>query len=203
MPDFSGRDKQRIVNTVQSVERMVADNSGRGPMHYLEQGLSWYRLTEEFDPDTHEAVANPGKWLPDDNDNDGQLTAEITTCTVRDTTEQCGAGEGDWVLCRPIGSRNGTVLEIVSAGKGLAKRCKCQLTGALTAATASCTVDTVTPTDGGQNPVANSTSATLTAHIQLNPSSSGGYAGADNTVCYIELHEDDGYWWIYDMPCSA
>jgi hypothetical protein len=86
----------------------------------------------------------------------------------------------------------------------VAKRCKCQLTAALTATTSSCTVDNITPTDGGQNPVLNTSATyTLTVYIQLNPSSSGGFAGADNTWCYIEWHEDDDKWYIYEMPCGA
>lgn len=101
-----------------------------------------------------------------------------------------------WVTPGPGGN------PVIVCGKGLAKRCKCQLTATLTATTASCTVDNVTATDSGQSPTASS-STTMTVYIQLNPSSSGGYAGADNTVCYIEWHEDDDKWYIYDMPCSA
>ena len=93
--------------------------------------------------------------------------------------------------------------ETIVVGLGQAKECTCQLTGALTATTSSCTVDTVIPTDGGQNPVSNSTSATMTVYIRLNPSSSGGYAGADNTVAKIKWSEVDEKYYIEDMPCAA
>ncbi|MFA5752626.1 MAG: hypothetical protein WC910_06125 [Bacteroidales bacterium] len=85
-----------------------------------------------------------------------------------------------------------------------AKRCKCQIddAGGIEATDASINVDNVTPTDGGQSPVASS-STDLTVYIQLNPSNSGGFTGADNTVCYIEWHEDDDKWYIYEMPCAA
>ncbi len=157
-----------------------------------------------------------------------QDTGELVKCLYNSGTpavgELWGPTEGQWYLSKGStgnGDSNTTktradwgiiVTGIVDSTNkilsgrqvpyGMAKRCKCQLAGAVVATDSTRTVDNVVATSLGWAPVA-STSDTITAHIQLNPSSSGGYAGADNTVAYIEFHDDDGYWWIYDMPCSA
>lgn len=85
---------------------------------------------------------------------------------------------------------------------GMAKRCNAKLTAAITATTATVDVDTVVATSVGWAPVSSS-SDVINAHIRLNPTSGGGWVGADNTDCGIEYHEDDSYWWIYDMACAS
>lgn len=86
---------------------------------------------------------------------------------------------------------------------GMAKRCKCSIkdAGGLASTDSSIVVDNVVATDGGQSPTASS-SDELTVYQQLNPSSDGGFSGADNTVAQIDWHEDDDKWYIYDMPCE-
>ena len=116
--------------------------------------------------------------------------------------DNMGEGQnGSWGIVRysPLSGR----LEIVNLHEQ-AKRCKCLSYGATTDTLSSFTVDNIAPTDGGLNPV-NSTGdgVILTVYIQLNPSSNGGVKMADNTVCFIEWHEDDDKWYFYDAPCDS
>lgn len=101
-----------------------------------------------------------------------------------------------WTMKGPDGK------EHIVVGKGLAKRCHCQLNASLAATDSSATVKNVAPTDGGQSPVA---SGTLTVTNMRNPSGGGGFAGAVDTYCCIEHMEGSGAgsWYIYDMPCAS
>jgi hypothetical protein len=75
--------------------------------------LAWYKLTENIgDTVAGDASANPGVW---DMTGWGSLTADTgTTITVTDTLgTRTGQGNGKWALCRPVGSENGTVLEVL------------------------------------------------------------------------------------------
>lgn len=111
----------------------------------------------------------------------------------------------DWgVIVAGIKDSTNKILVGKQVPYGMAKRCKCQIDNGsgILATDATINVDTVTSIDMGWAPVS-AAADHIEAHIQLNPSNTGGYVGVDNTVCYIQFHEDDGYWWIYDMPCTA
>jgi hypothetical protein len=142
---------------------------------------------------------------------DGTIIDESTPWTIEVTDtigdkravgkDDAGAGnDGALGLAEVLGDGTAAIKQIHQR----AKRCKCQIddAGGIEATDSSINVDNVTPTDGGMSPVTSS-SSDLTVYIQLNPSSSGGFSGADNTVCYIEWHEDDDKWYIYEMPCAA
>ena len=121
MPKFSQASCDRISRVVQRFEADFADNTGPdgGHVGVSQPWLQWYELTTAFDPTTHEADAHPVRWLAPANSGNGEYTADTSvTRTVRDTTQQSGAGVGDWVLCRPIGSTNGTVWEVVGLPAG-------------------------------------------------------------------------------------
>jgi hypothetical protein len=184
---------------------VIRDKSGRWIAAQSGSSLTPGFLYDDAVPDAtginmHPAKIESGSWVAD-TDADKILVDNTHPGTFRGYGSNHSGFSATtaakvWVTPGPGGN------PVIVCGKGLAKRCKCQLTATLTATTASCTVDNVTATDSGQSPTASS-STTMTVYIQLNPSSSGGYAGADNTVCYIEWHEDDDKWYIYDMPCSA
>ena len=72
----------------------------------------WFKLTEDLgDTTAHQASANIGVWS---TSGDGSLSADTGhEHTVTDTLGTRTGGSGKWVLCRPIGSANGTVWEIV------------------------------------------------------------------------------------------
>ena len=284
MQVYSAQARERIGRVVRDYEANSADGTTQQPKHFGGQLWSWWVLTEPLDADTHEAKAHPLEWYVKGNSGDGEYEQDISFYMVRDTLENSGATAGSIVLCRPIGSENGTVLEIVvgpklipimlktsltpggtadayptepdgtiideelywevsdlsgdlrapgkddvdsgdgDGAKGLvemvgdgtlaivriqqqAKRCKCSIddAGGIEDTDSSINVDNVKPTDGGLSPLddPDDTAEDMTVYIQLNPSSSGGFTGADNTVCYIEWHEDDDKYYIYEMPCSA
>jgi len=79
--------------------------------------------------------------------------------------------------------------EHIVCGKGLAKRCSAALTANAAPGATNVTVDTVVVLDGGQLPVANSTSATI-ANCVMPPEASA----LDNATCIIEWAETAGVW---------
>jgi hypothetical protein len=103
--------------------------------------------------------------------------------------DTAGSGKGAAGLARMNSAGD---YEIVQCQE-VARSCMCQLTAAQTGSDASFSVDTITPRDGGQLPVANSTSATLTAY------NVPACAGADNSPARIDFNETSGHWevqWI-------
>jgi len=113
MPAFNPKAVERIRNVVKYVEGNVPGLTKQAPRQVESLPWNWWVLTEDLDSDTHEAAANPLEWYVSRNDGDGEYSQDISTFKVRDTLENSGAVAGDIVLCRPIGSENGTVLEIV------------------------------------------------------------------------------------------
>lgn len=79
---------------------------------------------------------------------------------------------------------------VIVCGVGQSKRCSAALT-ADAGPGASVTVDTVVPLDGGQNPVANSTSATIASCTMP-----WAARALDNAPCEIEWDEDADAWKI-------
>ena len=266
----------RIDRVVRAVEANFDDATTKYPKFLATQPWLWWVLIENLDPDTHEAPANPLEWYVKENDGDGEYVQDISVYKVRDTLKNSGAVAGSIVLCRPIGSENGTVWEIVlcpgptpfmlktsltpggtadayptepdgtilneawyitvtdtigdkrARGKddvaegdgpgalGLAevlgdgtvaiveiqqqtKRCSAALT-ADAGPGASVTVDTVVPLDGGQNPVNDSTSATIASCVM--PAAD---RALDNAACIIEWNETADTWkitWVHNQTRS-
>ncbi len=117
MPEFDSKSCDRIAATVLRVEGHFTDESSPGG-HPFDGGaqLEWFQLTSGFSGSPREADANPGKWSASADSGKGELTADTeVTRKVRDTTGGSAAGTGQWVLCRAIGSVNGTVWEVVNA----------------------------------------------------------------------------------------
>ena len=113
MPILNQQSIDRIAGVVRTVETRFEDATVPDAQSDS-QDLRWFKLTEPLDADAFTARANPGRWNATANDGDGEMTDEDDYAqTVLDTTHSSGATKGDWVLCRPIGSTNGAVWEIV------------------------------------------------------------------------------------------
>jgi hypothetical protein len=114
MPRLSQGSIDRIGAVVKTVETQFADlGTDRTRTLHVDQ-FRWMQLTEEFDATTWLADANPGIWSPADNSGDGEMLADIVVShIVCDSTRTSRAHTGDWVLCRPLGTANGPVWEIV------------------------------------------------------------------------------------------
>lgn len=134
-----------------------------------------YRLT--FDSDG--AVEDP------DYANDSTFEVVDVSNSMRALGYQdTAAGEpGARGLCVEVGGH-----WVIVQMQEQAKLCTCKLTAAKTGSDASFLVDTIVPIDGGQNPVANSTSATVTAYNVR------ACAGADNADALIVWNETTDHW---------
>ena len=109
MPSFNDDAVERIRQVVRYVEANVADNVGTHHLNSDDDPLVWMKLTTAINTTTGVANANPGVWSSAGN---GSLSADTNTNRqIRDTTNGCKATNGSWVICRPIGSDNGTVWE--------------------------------------------------------------------------------------------
>lgn len=116
MPRFDQNACDRIAEVVRRFEATYDDLGGPGGPNPGADNLRWYQLTEDLDSETHEAAANPGRWTASGDGGKGSLAADTSiTRTVRDTLGDKTADAGDWLLCRPLGSANGMVWEIVTS----------------------------------------------------------------------------------------
>jgi len=114
MPSFDRDACQRIAAVVRAVEQHFRDLGIPLDTSLADSPLRWFLLVTALDPDTHEAEARFGVWDATADSGAGALAADVfMTTTVRDTTGQMALGEGAWVICRAIGSDNGTVWEIL------------------------------------------------------------------------------------------
>lgn len=115
MPEFTKRGRERIHAVVRTVEATGQDARTRPITSYTPQSLRWFMVSVAIDPDTHEGEGYIGEWSASADDGAGELSRSVfKSYTIRDTTGQCSAAEGEWVLCRPIGSLDGNVWEILS-----------------------------------------------------------------------------------------
>ena len=193
MPIYNAQAHERIDRVVHAVEDSIDDGTTPDTNYLGAQPWVWWVLTEDLDPDTHEATANPLEWYVKRNSGDGEYAQDISFFTVRDTLENSGAREGSIVLCRPIGSENGTVLEIVFCVDGQAKRCSAILT-ADAGPGESVGVDNVVPLDGGISPLDDPDDTAETLSATMPPAA----RALDNAVCEIELNVTAGTWKIKD-----
>ncbi len=116
MPIFDDDATERIRNVVRRIEADYADNTPADSQNFGDQPLQWVKLTSDINSTTHLASGNPGRWTAAGN---GFLAPDTnTTRIIRDTTNASTATNSNWVLCRPIGSDNGTVWEMLLTGAG-------------------------------------------------------------------------------------
>ncbi len=116
---FDDQSTKRISAVVRDVESQGVSNLPPIQKHPADGQFLWFVLVEDFDASTHEAEAEPRNWTASANSGAGEYRPDpAVRYTVRDTTEQSGASEGSWVLCRPIGTENGTVWEPITVTGG-------------------------------------------------------------------------------------
>ena len=199
MPSFDAQSRKRISAVVRHVEAQGLDVTGQDAKFRGGSPLVWFLLTEDFDADdNNRAKANPGMWTATANSGDGALEAEpVAWYYVRDTTGQSGAGEGDWVMCRAIGSENGTVWEVVTCGLGF-DRCTGTLAQELTSAEGPFLVDLVRPISGA-SPLGDPTSATETIYVHNTLT----WTADDGAICRIEWNRTEKRWEFYQVKCPA
>ena len=128
------------------------------------------------------------------------VTSSLTTDEEYEATTPSFA-TGSWVHTYKRWGQ----LEVVSGAGAGPSICTATLKGALAATDATATVDNVVPMGGGRSPLADpeDMAEELTVTNPLNPSDTGGFAGADNTVCKIlwDFVADSGD--MFDAPCPA
>jgi len=197
MPPFDLRSQRRISDVVRHVESEWIDTSAGRPPYRGNAHWVWFLLTEDFDPDdNYRAKAKPGNWSAAANSGAGELSAEpVAWYYVRDTTKHSNAGEGDWVLCRPIGSVDGLVWEVVTPGVGF-DRCTCKLAEEMTADLQGFTVDNVKPISGS-SPLMDPDSTTETLEVY----NAHAWTADDNALARIEWHKTNERWEFYQVDC--
>jgi hypothetical protein len=120
MPAYNDKARARIDRVVKAVEANFADLRSSGQKYGSPSAFRWFELTEAFDSETHEATAKIITWSASANGGEGQLDVSEDEFEVRDTTlGKWGGGDGDWVLCRPVGANAYTVWEVVSVAGDL------------------------------------------------------------------------------------
>ena len=197
MPVFDNQSTKRIAAVVQAVEATGIDNLPPIQKDRTGSDLVWFLLIEDFDDDDN-AQGSPGNWAASGDSGDGELTADLVArYTVRDTTGSCGATEGSWVCCRPLGTDNGSVWEPVSVLSRNYDRCRCILAETL-AGTGLHTVDNVT-TISGTSPLSDpdSTSESLDVYNIMD------WDGDNNGIAFIEWDETNEWWHFYQVECPA
>lgn len=112
---YSDLARTRIDNVVKHVESGMVDLTAQGRGRAVPLRSVWFELDEDLDSETYTAEATMCVWSASVEDGNGDLTATGETFTVRDTTKgKLTVAAGDWVRCRPLGSLNGTVWEIIT-----------------------------------------------------------------------------------------
>ena len=114
MPQFNADAVTRISATVRRSEH---NDQSRGTIRRDGQpDLVWHQLIDNFGVEIDDlATGKPGAWKPDENDGDGEYQADyVIIHDIRDPHGNSGAKAGDWVLCRPIGTTNGVVWEVMT-----------------------------------------------------------------------------------------
>lgn len=182
------------MRAVQAVEQQMLDNRPQRHGYGAPSQWRWFELTGEMDTDTYTVEGKIIEWRASANSGDGELQVTEDTYNVRDTTfGKWNVGEGDWVFCRPIGSNNYTVWEIVATASSAYDRCTALAYGAISGSTG--TVDNVAPIRG-----ANPTEETTDTMLVYNPHS---YEVDDNAMVRIEWNKTTEHWEIYQATCPA
>jgi hypothetical protein len=115
---FTDSAARAIVDTVGRIRAQTNNQPAPFPGAQGEQPFRWFKLTADLAANGS-ADAHPMNWSA----ADGGYTADTsTTRTVTDTLGLFSGSTDDLVLCRPIGSSDGTVWEVVAAkGNGAGK----------------------------------------------------------------------------------
>ena len=197
MPAFNPKAVERIRNVVKYVEGNVPGLTKQAPRQVESLPWNWWVLTEDLDSDTHEAAANPLEWYVSRNDGDGEYSQDISTFKVRDTLENSGAVAGDIVLCRPIGSENGTVLEIVLP-RSEPRLAWATTSGDVLSTASEFTVTPIVPMDGttwnGDDPLT----------VKNSPDAFSLDSGTTGKIIYCKDPTGDGWsWHPFDFSCCS
>lgn len=195
MPGFTLKSAERIAHVVRKAEAEGIDLRTLAARDRGQPGWQWFLLTDDFDADRL-APAKYGRWAASENDGDGELSADPIAWTyVRDTTGQSNASEGSWVMCRPIGSENGTVWEIVTSTQGFDR-----ITGLTTAAVTggNFNIDNVSVIRGA-DPREDTSSTSETVAIV----NTMGWDADDDAHVFAEWNETSSTWVAYQVECPA
>ncbi len=192
---FDDQSTKRISAVVRAVEATGISNIPAIQKHPAEGEFLWFVLVEDFDSNK-EANAEPRNWTASANSGAGEYQPDpAVRYIVRDTTGQSGASEGSWVLCRPVGSENGTVWEPVVVTTGFDR-----VSGNLTALTtgSSFSIDNVKPISG-TSPLMDPDSTTETLAV----SNVFSWTADDNALCHAEYNVTAQAWQAYQVACPA
>lgn len=199
MPGFNLKSCERISRVVRQVESQGVDARTPPTKWHGGEFDRWFLLIEDFDEDGW-AAAKFARWYATENDGDGEIAADPIAWTyVRDTIGGSDATEGDWVLCRPIGSENGTVWEIIVVAGGYDR-----ITGLTTAAVTggNFTIDNVKAIKG-RSPLVNPDSISETVAIV----NTMAWDADNNAPCFAQwnknLNGGSGAWEAYQVKCPA
>ena len=115
---------QRIAAAIHQTEDAIQPLA-QEPDRYLEsQPLRWMVLTEDLAAATTGSIttpsfaaANPANWQAAANGGTGGYVVDTAvTYTVAETTGLADYHAGDWLLCRPLGTKGGFVWEPIPGG---------------------------------------------------------------------------------------
>jgi len=148
MPMLDNASIERIRRSVQITEQRFEDSTTPEDTTGNEQELAWFVLQECLTADNNYAAnAAPCIWDATANDGNGEMSDDEdanNVQTIVDASRVSGATVGDRVLCRPLGTQNGMVWEIL----GCTPRDHYGITDTTLTANGNCTVSIWSHTAG-------------------------------------------------------